>query len=656
MDVLVYSGPEVLPSSLAHCINTLRSLLVPNYAVQALPHQPLVSQPWSANCALLVLPTCRGFLPSLPFRSAVSAFIESGGALLVIGASVSTPRPVIPAVSLEDRLAHLRLYDGKSMRLLDKVSGSMFDVSLRGWSEDSLRSVTVEATGAQPIRGIIAPADFGKLDVDTTGDSAEVIARYVDAGDETNLAAAILCYVGKGSAVFWNSLIDQPLTEEPAVTILSQAEPPLSQDKISATERGRQDLLRMTLQRLGLVLPKKKLTVLSPLPQFLISTPSKPWIVERVMQELSIHSLEEPHILKDNADTFEFRDASKDSDLPDSAREAAAKNVKLDASVLQPKIVLLGKDGTIPSVEQTPLFDIRNFYEELVVARRENHCLECAEPWGMGEALLYGEVVTSTQSMLDKNLRLLSSLPSPLVSVASHQLAGRGRGANVWLSSGGSLLFSLLLRVSLSDVPAARLVFVQYLFALAVAEACRDPAVLGDAGRHVRLKWPNDVYALREDGVRKKMGGVLVNTSFSSGQVEVVIGCGLNVWNSPPIQSLLHLVSPESRTQLTMERTLATILARFESMWNTFVAHNGSFEPFLDLYYERWMHSDQLVELTTTMPHQKVRIVGITSDHGLLRTMPERGGWWNSGGSSFIDLQPDGNSFDLMAGLIKAKR
>ena len=37
--------------------------------------------------------------------------------------------------------------------------------------------------------------------------------------------------------------------------------------------------------------------------------------------------------------------------------------------------------------------------------------------------------------------------------------------------------------------------------------------------------------------------------------------------------------------------------------------------------------------------------------------MPEsRGGYLSNRGDAFIDLQPDGNSFDLMAGLIKAKQ
>lgn len=75
-------------------------------------------------------------------------------------------------------------------------------------------------------------------------------------------------------------------------------------------------------------------------------------------------------------------------------------------------------------------------------------------------------------------------------------------------------------------------------------------------------------------------------------------------------------------------------------------------------YFYFWtlgLVSDQLVTLTTTTPPTTVRITGITSDYGLLRTMPERTGWSSSTDLSYIDLQPDGNSFDLMTGMIKLK-
>ena len=72
--------------------------------------------------------------------------------------------------------------------------------------------------------------------------------------------------------------------------------------------------------------------------------------------------------------------------------------------------------------------------------------------------------------------------------------------------------------------------------------------------------------------------------------------------------------------------------------------------------------------MTTVTPPQRVKIVGMTPDYGLLRTLPvgrsDSGGYGGLGhsgydvsrqSSPFVDLQPDGNSFDIMAGLIKSK-
>ncbi len=86
--------------------------------------------------------------------------------------------------------------------------------------------------------------------------------------------------------------------------------------------------------------------------------------------------------------------------------------------------------------------------------------------------------------------------------------------------------FSLRLRLSLADVPATRLVFIQYLFALAVVEACRDDSVLGGLGDRVRIKWPNDVYVTGhgEENRTTKVAGILVYTTFSGSDVDVVIG------------------------------------------------------------------------------------------------------------------------------------
>lgn len=76
---------------------------------------------------------------------------------------------------------------------------------------------------------------------------------------------------------------------------------------------------------------------------------------------------------------------------------------------------------------------------------------------------------------------------------------------------------------------SSKMVFIQYLMALAVCEAVDEDGSLG-----VRIKWPNDIYAEVEGvggtdvggGVKgkAKLGGILVNTNFVGGRWRVVVG------------------------------------------------------------------------------------------------------------------------------------
>lgn len=151
--------------------------------------------------------------------------------------------------------------------------------------------------------------------------------------------------------------------------------------------------------------------------------------------------------------------------------------------------------------------------------------------------------------------------------------------------------------------------------------------------------------------------------------------------NLQPMTSLTQLQGAAQTNVISIERTAASVISKFESMWAIFTHGGVSFEPFMDLYLKRWIHSfvyslffylsfshtyassffssfdrDQVVTLTTITPHRKVRVVGITEDYGLLRTIPEWSGTGRFGSTlEYVDLQPDGNSFDLMANLIKSK-
>ena len=67
---------------------------------------------------------------------------------------------------------------------------------------------------------------------------------------------------------------------------------------------------------------------------------------------------------------------------------------------------------------------------------------------------------------------------------------------------------------------------------------------------------------------------------------------------------------------------------------------------------------DEFGTLTTTQLYRRSRIAEITRDHSLLQIISEREAWiYRAGGDEdFIDLQPDGDTFDLIAWLIMTKR
>ncbi|KAF8888834.1 hypothetical protein BD779DRAFT_1439855 [Infundibulicybe gibba] len=589
MNVLVYSGPDVVQHSLTHTLQTLRTILLPHYSIQSITPQALLSQPWPVNCALLVFPRLRRTFESAS-SSAIATYVENGGALLCAGTG-ATYAPRRTDFSLGMSGLSVASDITRPLRFLDHRTGNFITLTSPAAKDSDWVHPRAEFVGFGGVKNVKV---FARLAQD----------EIVVLGKE----------VGGGTIVLWSTDFDLPQSAVNPEGTAVEAIP----------------LILDSLRTLGLQLPSTDDVVpMTPLPQFLVSHPDKPTIVSQIIKAISVPP---SGILKDANDTFHFH-------TPDQTP---------DPSEPPPKYVVTYHDGQLPAQSETPLFDLSKYFAAISAARAREGCRDGPHGWGIGEALLYGQVVTSTQTMLDKNPHLLSELPTPIVSLASHQLMGRGRGSNVWVSPVGCLQFSLLLRVSLTRLPPNKLVFVQYLFGLAVADACRDDAVLGALGKKIRLKWPNDIYAVVGPGESdvKKIGGILVNASFTGNNVDIVIGCGLNILNPPPVASLAQLLFTE--TDLSLELTAAAILAKFEPMWAQFIQGNGSFAPFMASYLERWLHSDQQVTLTTTTPHTKVRIVGITPDHGLLRTMPERG-------SGFIDLQPDSNSFDIMAGMIKAK-
>lgn len=91
-----------------------------------------------------------------------------------------------------------------------------------------------------------------------------------------------------------------------------------------------------------------------------------------------------------------------------------------------------------------------------------------------------------------RNTKLLRQLPQGFTATATVQVAGRGRGSNVWISPAGSLIFSTVVRHPVEKIQSSPVVFIQYLSAMAVVRGIKNYAK-GYERIPVKLKWPNDI-------------------------------------------------------------------------------------------------------------------------------------------------------------------
>lgn len=150
------------------------------------------------------------------------------------------------------------------------------------------------------------------------------------------------------------------------------------------------------------------------------------------------------------------------------------------------------------------------------------------------------EEATSTNELLAQRAR---GGAAPLVLVAEHQYAGRGRLDRTWETPArAALTFSVLMRPSIQP---AQWPWLPLLTGLAVRAALPLPA---------QLKWPNDVLV-----AERKIAGILVERVESPVGAAAVVGVGINVSQAAeelpvPTATSLRLEGVEAdRTQLLLD-------------------------------------------------------------------------------------------------------
>ena len=217
----------------------------------------------------------------------------------------------------------------------------------------------------------------------------------------------------------------------------------------------------------------------------------------------------------------------------------------------------------------------------------------------------------------------------------------------------------------MASMQSAPVAFVQYLAGMAIVKGIKtyDGSLYKDMP--VKLKWPNDIYALDpvkvvEGGEDKrenysKIGGILVNSHYDTKEFICVVGCGVNAANAAPTTSLNQLIPHLPRKGLqpfTLETLLARILTVFEDLYTHFL--RSGFDRYLEeIYYRQWLHMDQIVTVETEPGSPRAKIKGVTRDYGLL--IAEELGWEDRPTGKTFTLMSDSNSFDFFKGLLKRK-
>lgn len=692
-NVLVYSGEGVAYGGLPHVVESLSRLCGHAYDVQMINSDSLSGDPWDTVTKLLVLPggTPQAYQAALgPAAPRIKAFLENGGALLAMGGAAAfacgsfryaedTPQHAF------DGFGPLRLFPGTYW-------GPVFAAGNAANVATSKGSVQMAYNGG----GAFLRAEaFGGHDIDVLAEYATPTRTPPSELGAANVAG-IACGVGAGKALLFGVCPVTPMVpygmppghgpdalrlqclahwlateaamhiEGPAVT---QVGPP------SITDPPRLTPYYVASRGAGLALPRRTDAD---------ATAQLPTVAAAIAQ--SDGGLVVETTVKDTNDLYA---------LVRVQRDAAANIARLHEACLTASYAPFESEGTpdlhrVPKIllqldaplseadaeRIAPFFVLPRYFDALDAARRRlTHLPWPAAPLSIriGDVVAYGQVVTSTQTMLEKNTALLQAAPLGTTFLATHQIAGRGRGKNAWISPCGCLQFST--RLALPASAGTKSVFLQYLAALAIVYGLSEG--LGEAsdalrGR-IRIKWPNDVYAQVRDAppsaVRQsvggeerayvKLGGILVNALYANGRFELVVGCGVNVTNPRPTTSVAEVVQTFGRGNVTQEACAAAIFAAFEKLASAFEAAHYDFAPFAAAYRAAWLHDNQEISLEG----ERVRIVGITSNYGLLRTVPlsspltsaDAAAWCGAPVAGCIDLQPDGNSFDMLQNLVHRK-
>ncbi|AQZ10610.1 BPL1 (YDL141W) [Zygosaccharomyces parabailii] len=688
MNVLVYNGPGTTLGSVRHAIESLRDLLEPYYAVSTISAKAFQTEPWDSKASAIVFPGGAD-LPYIkechPIFPRLKRFVRNRGGIFIgfcAGAYFGSGR-----VEFAQGNPSLEVTGNRDLQFFHGIArGPAFD-GFQYNSEKGAKAALLRLQDGSEFRTYF---NGGALFVDADAyDNVEVLARYEEkthvpyydscqATKDNGAAAVLLCSVGRGKVLLTGphpEFVPRLLSKTDDRDFLKNVV-----EILYEYEDQRIKFLRSIFTKAGFNCNNDFTHVRAPnlTPLLVAAAPWKQEFVKQFSESLvqSAPSKMYPQECDEiQCDQDKFQVCNGYSAHYEEACTILQHEEPEDAKKV---IIFPGKNEVLPPVEFTRNYDIAKYFRYL---DRNN---------SIGSLLMYGEVVTSTSTLLERNKKLLRSIPSnSMLHVGTIQVSGRGRGGNVWVNPKGVSAVTVVVNLPLySPITSNKIsvVFVQYLSMLAYCKAIFSYGA-GYEDLPIRIKWPNDLYAMSPQYYMKnnlklvgkgsdkflvplseidpayvKIAGILVNTQFMNDSYSVLLGCGLNVSHDGPTTSLnswVNILNEERENArldclkpIEVEKLHALYMNELQSALQKFVQYGAS--SLLPDYYNLWLHSNQVVTLND---HNDVRakIVGITEDYGLLIVRELVPGSNSEFTGSIYHLQPDGNSLDVFKGLISKK-
>lgn len=408
-EVLVFDEPGICPVSRNDLVDSFNTVLAFKYWVGTIDHEGLHAENWTNSCALLVFPHCTNTQPydeldvDLPTISRIHQFVAGGGSFL----------GVCGGAYFASRTAE---WDGRLWGSSNLAFWPWFSKGPHLGEGVQTHEITLPfLIGQHPTNEQNANNTTPYCDLHCDG-GGEFVCESDNANSpftlmgcySPNRYAGVKCPVDAGRAVLWHARVERSFRNGEVARGFQRTYGSRKYDFevclkdfcraralmgiVQKLERHRFRVLRHTLRHLNLQPAPEAIhqLPLSPLPQFLVTTPSQP---QPRPQTPFAHL--PAGVVSGECEDFELKPLSWaiKSDWAVVRRKAAHHCER----ATRPRRIWVVCSEELPQQwSHTPHFNLANYFKLLGNARGRQLSNTL-----LGNNLLYGEAVTSTQTQLE---------------------------------------------------------------------------------------------------------------------------------------------------------------------------------------------------------------------------------------------------------------